>query len=207
MFSAYFGWLFRESLIEKNPVDNLGAIKVPKVVRDTFSDIDMEKLRQSCTNIRDRSIIAFLSSTGCRVSEICELNRDQVDLINKRCVVHGKGNKERTVYIDPVTAMLIQNYFDTRKDDADALFANRYGERFQTGGIRELMKRLEERSNVTHVHPHKFRRTYATNMARRGMPIQTIAKLMGHDNVETTMTYVVMNEEDTRQAYRQYYAS
>ena len=207
IYSAFFRWLFRESLISKNPVDNLGTIKVPKVVKDVFTDIDMELLRQSCSNVRDRAIVAFLASTGCRVSELCSLKRDQVDLQNMECIVHGKGNKERTVYMDSITAMMIRNYFEIRTDDSDTLFATKLGVKFQEGGIRDMLKRLEERSGVTHVHPHKFRRTFATNMARRGMPIQTIAKLMGHDKIETTMTYVVLYKEDTKYAYKHYYAS
>ena len=207
IYSAFFRWLFRESLISKNPVDNLGTIKVPKVVKDVFTDVDMELLRQSCTNVRDRAIVAFLASTGCRVSELCSLKRDQVDLQNMECVVHGKGNKERTVYMDSVTAMMIRNYLKIRTDDSDTLFVTRLGIKFKEGGIRDMLKRLEERSGVTHVHPHKFRRTYATNMARRGMKIQVIAKLMGHDRIETTMTYVMLYKEDIKHDYQHYYAS
>ena len=207
VYSAFFRWLFRESLISKNPVDNLGTIKVPKVVKDVFTDVDMELLRQSCTNVRDRAIVAFLASTGCRVSELCSLKRDQVDLQNMECVVHGKGNKERTVYMDSVTALLIRNYLKIRTDDSDTLFVTKLGIKFKEGGIRDMLKRLEERSGVTHVHPHKFRRTYATNMARRGMNIQTIAKLMGHDRIETSMTYVMLYKEDVKHDYQHFYAS
>lgn len=207
IYSAFFRWLFRESLISKNPVDNLGTIKVPKVVKDVFTDVDMELLRQSCTNVRDRAIVAFLASTGCRVSELCSLKRDQVDLQNMECVVHGKGNKERTVYMDSVTALLIRNYLKIRTDDSDTLFVTKLGIKFKEGGIRDMLKRLEERSGVTHVHPHKFRRTYATNMARRGMNIQTIAKLMGHDRIETSMTYVMLYKEDVKHDYQHFYAS
>ena len=129
-----------------------------------------------------------------------------MDLDGLECKVLGKGNKERIVYLDTVTAMYLRNYLNSRKDTAEALFVNRYGHRFQTGGIREMLVRLEEASGVDHVHPHKFRRTLATNMAKRGMPIQTIAKILGHESIETTMKYVVMNHEDVKLKYRQYYA-
>jgi integrase len=69
-----------------------------------------------------------------------------------------------------------------------------------------MLKRLEERSGVEHIHPHKFRRTLATNLARRNMPIQTIAAILGHENIETTMQYIVMNKDNTKMQYRQYYA-
>lgn len=206
IYSAFFRWLFRESLISKNPVDNLGTIKVPKVVKDVFTDIDMELLKRACTNERDIAIVTFLASTGCRVGELCKLRRDQIDLHNLEGVVHGKGNKERTIYMDSVTAMMLQKYFLVRKDDSPILFATKDGVQFNEGGIRDMLKRLETRSGVSHVHPHKFRRTFATNMARRGMKIQTIAKLMGHDKIETTMTYVMLYKEDVKHDYQHYYA-
>lgn len=204
IMSAFFNWLQRESLIDRNPVINLGTIKCPKVKKQVFSETDIEKLNQCCKNTRDRSIIQFFSSTGCRVGELIALNRDSVDLNALECVVHGKGNKERTVFIDSVTAMFIRNYLECRQDDNPALFVNRYGKRFSTDGIRFMLNTLEELSGVEHVHPHKFRRTLATKLAVRGMPIQDIAAILGHDNIETTMEYVMLNIDDIRHKYRQY---
>ena len=206
VFSSFFGWLFREGLIERNPVINLGSIKVAKEQKQVFTDIDMEKMRQSCTRVVDKAIITFLASTGCRVAELVGLDRSALDLENLECVVRGKGNKERTVYLDNVTAMYVRNYLATRRDRCPALFVTRDRKRFQTGGIRDMLKRLEERSGVEHVHPHKFRRTLATNLARRNMPIQTIAAILGHEKIETTMQYIVMNRENTKLQYRQFYA-
>ena len=207
VFSSYFTWLFREGLIDKNPIVNLGTIKVPKVTKQVFTDIDMEKMRQSCTCIRDKAMITFLAATGCRVGELVALNRDQIDFKELECIVHGKGDKERMVYFDNVTAMHLKKYLDQRKDNCEALFVNRYDMRFAENGIRDLCKRIEEASGVSNVHPHKFRRTFATNAAKRGVPIQSVAKLMGHDNIETTMTYIVLNNEDVKLKYRQFCAS
>ena len=206
VFSSFFGWLFREGLIEKNPVVNLGSIKVAKEEKKVFSDIDMEKMKQNGRRAVDKAIITFLASTGCRVAELVGLDRNALDLENLECVVRGKGNKERTVYIDNVTAMYVKKYLATRTDDCPALFVTRTNERFNTGGIRDMLKRLEERSGVEHIHPHKFRRTLATSLARRNMPIQTIAAILGHEKIETTMEYIVMNKESTKMQYRQYYA-
>lgn len=206
VFSSFFGWLFREGLIEKNPVVNLGNIKVAKVEKKVFTDIDMELMRRNCRRKVDKAIICFLASTGCRVAELVGLDRNAIDLDNLECVVRGKGNKERTVYLDTVTAMYVRAYLASRTDDNPALFVTRTNERFQTGGIRDLLKRLEGASGVEHVHPHKFRRTLATNLAKRGMPIQTIAAILGHEKIETTMEYIVMNKENTKLQYRQYYA-
>ena len=206
VFSSFFGWLFREGLIEKNPVVNLGSIKVAKEEKKVFSDIDMEKMKQNGRRAVDKAIITFLASTGCRVAELVGLDRNALDLENLECVVRGKGNKERTVYLDNVTAMYVKKYLATRTDDCPALFVTRTNERFNTGGIRDMLKRLEERSGVEHIHPHKFRRTLATNLARRNMPIQTIAAILGHENIETTMQYIVLNKDNTKMQYRQYYA-
>ena len=206
VFSSFFGWLFREGLIERNPVINLGSIKVAKEQKQVFTDIDMEKMRQSCTRVVDKAIITFLASTGCRVAELVGLDRNALDLENLECVVRGKGNKGRPVYLDNVTAMYVRNYLATRRDRCPALFVTRDRKRFQTGGIRDMLKRLEERSGVSHVHPHKFRRTLATNMAKRNLPIQTIAAILGHESIETTMEYIVLNKEDTKLKYRQFYA-
>ena len=206
VFSSFFGWLFREGLIEKNPVVNLGAIKVPKVQKMIFSEVDMEIMRQSCQNIRDKAAICFLASTGCRVGELVGINIESVDLDALECVVTGKGNKQRTVYLDNVTAMFLRNYLETRDDDNQALFVNRYNKRFNTNGIREMLLRVEKAAGIQHIHPHKFRRTLATNMAKRGMPIQVIAQILVHDSIETTMKYIVLNNEDVKLKYKQYYA-
>lgn len=204
IFSAYFNWLQRETLIDKNPAANLGPIKCPKKAKKIYSDVDIEKLKQHCTNKRDRALIAFLSATGCRVSEVMELNRDQVDLQELQCVVHGKGDKERMVFLDAVTGMQLREYLDSRTDDCDALFVGKGGRRLQPNGVRVMLKKLAEKAEVDHVHPHKFRRTLATNLTRHGMPIQEVASILGHEKLDTTMKYVVLNNQDTKNAYMRY---
>lgn len=205
VLSSYFSWLFREGLIEKNPITNVGVIKVPKKQKKTYSDIDFEKLNQCCESIRNRAIIHFLRSTGCRISEMCGLDRDMVDLEALECVVHGKGNKDRTVYLDPVAGMLLAEYLKQRTDTSPALFVCMRGqERIQPNGVRVMLKTLGRTAGVDHVHPHKFRRTLATDLARHGMPIQEVANLLGHEKLDTTMRYVVLNKEETKYNYRRY---
>lgn len=204
IFSAYFNWLQRESLIEKNPTVNLGAIKVAKKEKKTYSEIDLEKLNHNCKSIRDRAIINFLSSTGCRISEMIELNRNDVRIQDLECVVHGKGNKERTVYLSPVAGMLLDQYLRTRTDDDPALFINKRRERLMQNGVRVMLKKLAKAAGVDHVHPHKFRRTLATDLSRHGMPIQEVASILGHEKLDTTMKYVILNKDDIRSSYRRY---
>ena len=204
VFSGFFNWLQRESLIDRNPTANLGTIKRAKKVKKTYSEIDLAKLNNCCRTVRDRAIINFLASTGCRISEMCELDRDAVNLDALECVVHGKGNKERTVFLSSVAGMWLEEYMKARKDDNPALFVGLRKERLEPGGVRCMLKNLAKAAGVEHVHPHKFRRTRATELARHGMPIQEIAALLGHEKIDTTMTYVVRDKETIRSNVRRY---
>ena len=204
IYSAFWNWLQRENLIDRNPTVNLGRIKVPKKKKDIYSEVDLEKLKRNCTNKRDLAIVMFLYATCCRIGEVVELNRENVIIENQKLIVHGKGDKERKVYFDAVTAEALKQYLDNRTDDCEALFANRYGKRFQDNGIRCMLKKLADRAGVKHVHPHKFRRTKATDMARHGMPIQDIQAILGHEKLDTTMQYVQMNDTDIESSYRRY---
>ena len=204
VFSAYFNWLHREDLISRNPVANLGAIKCVKKVKDIYSDVDVEKLKFGCDNVRDRAIVSFLLSTGCRISEMVQLNRSDIDLSTLECKVLGKGNKERVVYLSSVAAMQIRAYLATRTDDYEALFIGKGTERMHPGGVRLMLNKLADKTGTVHVHPHKFRRTLATNLIRHGMPIQEVAAILGHDKLDTTMQYVVLDQSETKNAYRKY---
>lgn len=204
VFSAYFNWLQREGLIEHNPTANLGAIKYPKKTKDVYSEVDMENLKYECASIRDRAIIGFLRATGCRISEVTGLNRDDIDFARLECKVLGKGNKERVVFLDEVAAAAVLGYLNSRTDDSDALFVGKRGNRLSPHGVRQMLTTLGERANVQHVHPHKFRRTTATNLIRHGMPIQEVAAILGHDKLDTTMQYVVINKEDLQNSYKKY---
>ena len=204
VLSTFFGWLQKEGLITTNPTSNLGAIKCQKKIKVTYTEVDIEKLKFGCRTLRDRAIIAFLLSTGCRISEMTQLDRDDIDLNNLERTVLGKGNKERTVYLDPVTGMLIKAYLESRTDDFPALFIGKGSERLKPGGVRFMLNKVADRAQVEHVHPHKFRRTMATNLIRHGMPIQEVAAILGHDKLDTTMQYVVLDKSEVRNAYRKF---
>lgn len=204
VLSSYFGWLFRESLIEKNPIVNVGVIKVAKKHKRIYSETDIARLDRECETKRDRAIMHFLRATGCRISEMTQLNRDQINYEKMECIVHGKGDKERTVYLDEVARMHLMEYMEERQDVSEALFVGCRQERLTPGGVRCMLKQLGERAGVDHVHPHKFRRTLATEMSRHGMQIQKVAAILGHEKLDTTMEYVVNNNEDTHADYRRY---
>lgn len=204
VFSAYFNWLQREGLIQNNPTANLGAIKYAKKVKDVYTDVDLERMKFGCKTIRDRALVAFLTTTGCRISEVTQLNRDDVDLNSLECKVLGKGDKERIVFFDGVTAAFLKAYMDQRKDDSPALFAGRGTDRMTPHGVRKMLTTLSEITGIEHVHPHKFRRTLATNLIRHGMEIQTVAAILGHDKLDTSMQYVVLDKSEVEHSYRKY---
>ena len=204
VFSAFFNWLQRENLIRVNPCSNLGPIKCAKKVRIPYSEIDIEKLKSACSCIRDKAIITFLLTTGCRISEVVGLNRDDVDLRSMSCKVLGKGNKERMVYFDSVATMYIRGYLLSRIDNKPALFIGKGTERMTPGGVRRMLNTVAEIAGVDHVHPHRFRRTLATNLIAHGMPIQEVARILGHDKLDTTMKYVYLDDQDVQNSYRRY---
>ena len=204
IYSSYFNWLQRESLIDRNPVVNLGQIKVPKKKKELYSEVDIERLKMYCKTKRDLAIVLFLYATCCRIGEVVELNRDQISFESRKLVVHGKGDKERKVYFDEVTAEALKQYIDERTDNCEALFINRRKKRFQANGIRAMLRKLAVIADVNHVHPHKFRRTKATVMSRHGMPIQDVKEILGHEKIDTTMQYVQMNDTDIENSYRRY---
>ena len=204
IFSAYFGWLQKEGLLTQNPTINLNTIKSVKKVRKPYSAVDIEKLKECCECDRDKAIIAVMLSTGCRISEICGMNRDDVNLVTHEILVLGKGNKERTVFIDDVTVMLIKRYLDSRHDDHEALFIGKRRTRFTPSGIQKMLNKVAELADVDNAHPHRFRRTLATNLIDHGMPIQEVASILGHEKLDTTMKYVYINKSNIKNSYNKY---
>ncbi len=204
VLSSYFGWLHRDGIIQRNPMSNIGRIKVQKKVREVFTDVDIEKLKSGCDNLRDKAIICFLKSTGCRISEVTQLNRDDIDFQNLECIVLGKGNKQRTVYIDPVTGMIIQEYLASRTDSNTALFVGKGAKRFLPGGVRAMLNKIANKTGVSHVHPHKFRSTEITELVNRGMPVEQVKVLAGHDKIDTTLSYVKVDQANIKNAYKRY---
>ena len=205
VLNAYFGWLEHEKMIRMNPAFNVEPIKYEKKVKDVFSMAEIEKMKRSCETIRDAAIICFLLSTGCRISEVTSLNRMDVNYDNGECVVHGKGNKDRTVYINDVAMMTLKEYLSERRDNDIALFAGRVG-RLTNGGVRAMLKNIEKKSGVKNIHPHRFRRTLITRLLNRGMPIQEVAVLVGHDKVDTTMKYYRASNVRIKNSFIQYSA-
>lgn len=204
VFSTFFGWLHREELIPSNPCANLAPIRIKKEKKKPFTDVEIEKLKTACNNLRDKAIISFLLATGCRIGETCELNVEDVDLQNMECTVLGKGNKERTVYLNPVATLHLEAYLASREKKTGPLFIGREAIRLQPGGVRAMLNRTAAKAGVENVHPHRFRRTLATNLIKRGMSIQEVARILGHEKIDTTMRYVYLDDRDVKNNLRKY---
>ena len=206
VLSSFFSWLEDEDYITKNPVRRIHKIKTKKVVKEVISDENFEILRDSCDNIRDLAIIELLASTGIRVGELVNLNIDDVLFNERECVVLGKGDSERIVYFDAKTKIHLQKYLESRSDDNPALFVS-FKKPYQRLGINGVERRIRElghEANIKKVHPHKFRRTMATNAIDKGMPIEQVQKLLGHVQIDTTMQYAMVNQSNVKIAHRKY---
>jgi site-specific recombinase XerD len=189
VFSPFFAWLAYEDIIPKNPCIAVHQIKYRKSVRTMYSPTDLQKLREACNCIRDTAMIDWLSSTGCRVEEVATTQLSMINWNERSCIVIGKGNKERKVFFDAVTAMHVQMYLNTRKDVVDALFIGRGGKPLTKAGIQRAVKRIGERAGVMKVYCHRFRHTLASNLATK-MPVAEVAAILGHDSIATTQVYV-----------------
>lgn len=203
--SAFFQWMALEDVIQKNPCLNIKPIKFTDEIRQPFSDTEIDSLRGACKSKKERAIIEVLLSTGLRVSELVSLDIGDIDLERLSCHVrHGKGDKERKTYMTTVAAKHLRSYLSERKEIHPAVFLNRFGDRIAVDGIQHILRTIGQRASVRDVHPHRFRRTFATGLAKRGMDVQEIQRLLGHTNINTTMIYVTTDESSVQMSYRKY---
>ena len=206
ILSSYFSWLEDEDYLVKSPVRRIHKVKTAKLVKDTYTDEALELMRDSCTTTRDLAIIDLLASSGMRVGEMVMLNREDIDFNERECVVIGKGNKERLVYFDARTKIHLQNYLNERTDANPALFVSLKAphDRLMIGGVEARLRELGKRLSLPKVHPHKFRRTLATSAIDKGMPIEQVQQLLGHQNIDTTMHYAMVKQQNVKLAHRKY---
>ena len=204
--STFFTWLADEEFIQRNPCRGLKSIKYRKVMKKAFSQEELEKLKSACENYRDLALVGFLYSTGCRVSEAISINRNSLDLEKRELNVVGKGDKERTVYLTEVAVMYLRLYLSGRQDESPALFIGRSGGRLTKNGVETALKRIGLRAGVENVHPHRFRRTLATNMIARGASLQDVQAILGHEDIRTTQVYVYTNQRNVKNSHEKYAA-
>ena len=206
VFSSFFAWLEDEDYIIKSPVRRIHKVKAASIIKETFTDENIEKMRAECKNIRNLAIIELLISTGMRVGELVNLNIEDINFEDRSCIVQGKGNKQREVYFDARTKIHLMQYLNIRKDDNKALFVskNKPHQRLSISGIELIVRKIGVKTDVNRVHPHKFRRTLATMAIDKGMPIEQVQKLLGHVKIETTMHYAMVNQNNVKISHRKY---
>lgn len=206
ILSSYFSWLEEEFYIIKSPVRRIHKVKTGRLVKETYSDEALEIMRDHCDTTRDLALIDILASTGMRVGELVKLNRSDIDFINRECIVTGKGNKQRIVYFDARTKIHLQNYLNERKDNNPALFVtlDTPHERLQISGIEIRLRRMGHELNIPKVHPHKFRRTLATMAIDKGMPIEQVQHLLGHQSLDTTLQYAMVNQSNVKMSHHKF---
>jgi site-specific recombinase XerD len=206
ILSSFFSWLEDEDYILKSPVRRIHKVKTASSIKETYSDEALELMRDNCTELRDLAMIDLLASTGMRVGEMVLLNRDDIDFVERECVVLGKGDKERMVYFDARTKIHLQNYLRSRTDSNPALFValNAPFNRLQINGIEKRLRTFGRNLGINKVHPHKFRRTLATMAIDKGMPIEQLQQLLGHKRIDTTLQYAMVKQSNVKLAHRKY---
>lgn len=206
IFSSFFSWLEEEDYILKSPVRRIHRVKTVSNIKATYSDEELEIMRDSCNEIRDLAMIDMLASTGMRIGEMVLLNRADIDFNERECVVLGKGDKERIVYFDARTKIHLKNYLDRRADENPALFVSLKTphHRMSIGGIETRLRKIGEQLGLSKVHPHKFRRTLATMAIDKGMPIEQLQQLLGHKRIDTTLQYAMVKQSNVKIAHRKY---
>ena len=206
ILSSFFAWLEDEDYIMKSPVRRIHKVKATQTVKETYTDEELEEMRDACVEIRDLAMVDFLASTGVRVGELVNLDRVDIDMQERSCVVLGKGGKEREVYFDARTKIHLQNYLNTRTDNNSALFVSllRPYDRLKISGVEIRLRELGKRINIKKIHPHKFRRTMATKAIDKGMPIEQVQVLLGHRKIDTTLQYAMVNQNNVRNSHKKF---
>lgn len=206
ILSSFFSWLEDEDYIVKSPVRRIHKVKTCKTVKETYSDEALELMRDECDGIRDLAIIDLLASTGMRVGELVKLNISDVDFEKRECIVLGKGNKQRKVYFDARTKLHLRKYIDSRDDKNSALFVSlqKPHNRLLISGVEIRLRELGAKLNIPKLHPHRFRRTLATTAIDKGMPIEQVQQLLGHQSIDTTLQYSMVNQNNVKESHRKY---
>ena len=206
ILSSFFSWLEEEFYIVKSPVRRIHKVKTGKTVKETYTDEALEEMRDHTSTPRDLALIDILSSTGMRVGELVKLNRDDIDFENRECIVTGKGDKQRKVYFDARTKIHLKKYLDSRTDDNPALFVTLLSphKRLQISGVEIRLRKIGHELKIPKVHPHKFRRTLATMAIDKGMPIEQVQHLIGHQSMDTTLQYAMVNQNNVKLSHRKF---
>lgn len=225
--SSFYVWATAEEIIQKNPMLRVHKIKKQKVRKEALTEMEIERLRMAADGEMQKMMIEVLLSTGCRVTELVNIRIDEIQ--KDEITVHGKGEKDRKVYLNAKAELAVQVYLAKRRDENPYLLpgAKSMRERkgmdrkvsrknwwmdrnnlteghITTSTVESMMRTIADRAEVEQANPHKFRRTCATFALRRGMPIEQVSRMLGHEEVGTTQIYLDLKEEDLKRSHEKY---
>ena len=205
--SSFWDFLTTEELVRSNPVKKVGVLKLEKSIKKPYSAEELECLRGACRELRDRALVEFLYSTGVRVSEMAVLNVGDIEMARQELIVYGKGSKERKTYLTDAARFYLARYLkerNARPEEPLFVTLDYPHSRLTVPGIQYMLRQLGARAGVENVHPHRFRRTIATDLLSRGMPIEQVKEFLGHEKIDTTMIYCTVQEENVKASHRKY---
>lgn len=207
--SHFFTWAHEEGYISTNPSKNISAIKYEEKPREALTQIELEHLRRACASVKEQAIVEFLYSTGCRVSELANVKKDDVNWNDKSVHLFGKGKKHRTSFINAKAQITLQEYLDSRDDECEYLFvtSRKPYRQMHKDGIEKIVRNISNRASESigkRITPHILRHTTATTALRNGMPVADISKLLGHEKIDTTMIYAKSSLADVQAGHKKY---
>ena len=206
--NGFFSWLVENDYLQKNPCAKVERIRYQPKRRDPLTSYQLELLRWNTANVREKALIDFFFSTGCRVSECTDVRLSDIDW-NLRSVRirHGKGGKSRTVFFNAEAELSMRKYLETRADETDALFVSVRAPHhpIQAHALENIITAAAKRAGL-HVYPHKLRHTFATSGLRSGLPLEKLQALLGHSKPETTLIYAKLDDQDLRLEHQRVYA-
>lgn len=213
--SSFWDFLITEELVHSNPVKKVGLLKLEKTIKKPYTAEEMEALRVNCVTLRDRALVEFLYSTGVRVSELVSLNVGDIETGKQELIVYGKGSKERKTYLTDSAKFYLRRYLLERCAEDDKTMEQLQKEplfvtldyphgRLSVPGVQYMLRQLGKRAGLENVHPHRFRRTIATDLLSRGMPIEQVKEFLGHEKLDTTMIYCTVKADSVRASHKKY---
>lgn len=204
--SAFFSWLTNNEYLVRNPCASIAPVKFEEPIKDYFTDVEMEKLRMACANDYERAVVEVLYASACRVAELVNIKLEDINFEEKEVNIHhGKGDKSRKVFLTAKAVVTVQQYIKDRDYPTVYLFEScrKPHQQLSTRSIECLCQRLGEQTGIK-CHPHKFRRTMATVLHKKGMPAENIKEILGHSEISTTLGYTVIDKQQLKSDYQKY---
>lgn len=204
--NSFFSFLEDEDVIAKSPMRKIHHVKEDRLVKKPFTDEELERIVGAAGTLRNKAIITFLASSGCRVGELVGVMLSDVDMAERVVKVYGKGGKERLAFFDAKCKLAIEQYLVARKDKDPHLYVSEKApyRQLTVGAVETMVRNVGERAGVENCHPHRFRRTVATRAIDHGMPIEQVKELLGHSQIQTTMIYASVSGENVKASHRRF---